>query len=70
MQIEHKILIFAIVAALLSVLSIVAYNTYDSTVRVNAYKECLAMNKEISEMITSRNSDSLRITSIPTCYTR
>ena len=70
MRTEHKILIFAIASGLLAVLSIVAYNTYDSTARVNAYKECTEANKAIAEMITSRDSDSLRITSIPTCYMR
>ena len=70
MRIEHKILIFAISSALCAVLAVVAYNTYDSASRVQAYKECTEANKAIAEMITSRDSDSLRITGIPTCYMR
>ncbi len=70
MKTEHKILIFAIASALVAVLSAVAYNTFDSNARVTAYKECTEANKVIAEMITSRDSDSLRITSIPTCYMR
>lgn len=70
MRIEHKILVFAIVAALVAVLSVVAYNAYDSTNRVAAYRECTEANKVIAEMITRRDSESLRITGIPTCYMR
>lgn len=70
MSIEHKIVIFAIISALVGILSIVAYNTYDSTLRTQAYRDCVATNKIMAEMITSKDSNSLRISSIPTCYMR
>jgi len=70
MNTDQKIVIFAIAAMLASVLSIVVYNTYDSSIRVEAYKECTDVNKKIAEMITRQNSESLRISSIPTCSMR
>ena len=70
MRIDHKIIIFAIVSALVAVLSTVAYNTYDATVRVNVYKECIEANKVMAAMITAHDSETIRITSLPTCYMR
>lgn len=69
MQIEHKLIAFGISAALVAVLSTVTYNFYDSTIRNQAYEECLKVNAEIAK--TALNKDgAFRYSVIPTCYHR
>lgn len=70
MTTEQKLIAYAISALLAAVLSIVTYNFYDSSVRVAAYRECFEANKVIADMLSDRKSDSLRVTSIQSCYMR
>lgn len=68
MTTEQKLIAYAISALLAAVLSIVTYNFYDASVRVAAYRECVEANKVIADMLSDRKSDSLRVTSIQSCY--
>lgn len=64
MNIEYKILTFAISTVLISVLSVVLYNTYDSKRRVAAYDECVKSNERIA---LNAKYDSIYL---HTCYMR
>lgn len=70
MSTEQKIIVYAISAALAAVLSSVSYNVYDSTVKSRNYRSCVEANKEMAELITSRGSERLHVTSLPSCYYR
>ncbi len=67
MQIEHKLIAAAIAGAVLVMLSAVAYNVMDSQNRIAANLECVAANERMADMMTKVKTETLRITSLPTC---
>lgn len=70
MQIEHKLIIAAIACATTVLLSAVGYNVMDSNNRIQANKECVAANERMAARIVEFKSETIRITSLPTCYFR
>lgn len=49
MNTDQKIAIALIISAVICVLTVVAYNVYDSTIRRNAYEKCLDINLQIAK---------------------
>lgn len=47
MNTDQKITVAIVIAVVVCVLTIVAYNTYDSTIRSEAYKHCVDTNARI-----------------------
>jgi len=70
MQIEHKLIAAAIAGAVLVLLSAVAYNVMDSQNRIAANRECVAANERMAAMMAKANTETLRVSSLPTCYFR
>lgn len=69
MKTEHKLVIFAITAALCAVLFSLAYHTFDSVSKARLYRECLLNNKEMVRLLSDMK-DHGRFISLPTCYSR
>ncbi len=70
MEIQHKLTIAAIACATLVLLTAVGYNVMDSQNRIQANKECVATNERIAARMIEFKSETIRITSLPTCYFR
>ncbi len=70
MEIQHKLVIAAIACATTVLMSTVGYNIMDSHNKVQAHKECLASNERMAEKLTKVDSETLRISSLPTCWLR
>lgn len=67
MTTDQKLIAFAISALLIAVLSIIAYNFYNSSIQVAAYRECVEANKVIADMMAHSNSGAFRVMGIPNC---
>lgn len=70
MEIHHKIIVVAIACATLVLLSAVGYNVMDSNNRIQANKECVAANERIAARMIEFKSETIRVTSLPTCNFR
>lgn len=70
MQIEHKLIATAIAGAVLVLLSTVAYNVMDSQNRIAASRECIAANERMAALMAKANTETLRVSILPTCQFR
>lgn len=67
MKVEYKLIAFAIVCLTTVLLCAVAYNLSDSQAKVAAYRECVATNERMVNVVAKTNDRSI---SVPTCYFR
>lgn len=69
MTITHKLIIFGILTAFASILTVVGYNTYETATKVSAYRECVTTTERITTNLVAHNVD-IRYSSLPSCTMR